>query len=398
MKELLRSAMHGGTAPSLPESEWRELLAYADRKQLTLHLCGLAGLPEWVCAEMDQRWRNNAERRRRLKLVFAEVSGALGKAGIEFVLLKGFSHEGSFGVDPGARVQYDLDLWIRPEDRLPAEGALLQEGYVRHGKRSLSDEHARPLVKPHSWSFRGHYFDPEMPVAVELHSTLWSPAKDHIRVEGLEDFWLRRVGMQTEEIRFQALAQPDRLGFAALHGLRHILRQDARPAHMLELARFLRGSRGDDCFWTEWKRSQHDHLRLLESVSFRFASEWFGVPLPRQIEEEVSRWPATVQRGFRRSVWSPLENLSHPNKDVLWLHLALTEGAADRWHVLQDKLLPLRWPHGEGGGKYSSRLRERGVYHLRALVSTLGRRLTSGRVRTMDSSAEQTPSWKRESV
>src|ERR1700689_4441214 len=101
-------------APSLTEAQWRELLTFADRTQLTLHLRRTPGLPLWIVDEIADRHAKNAERRRRLRDAYGTVVRAFKAAEIDFVLLKGFTHEVGFGIDGSARVQYDLDILMQP--------------------------------------------------------------------------------------------------------------------------------------------------------------------------------------------------------------------------------------------------------------------------------------------
>lgn len=109
-RALFKMIGQGTADPALSEAEWRKLLAFADRTQLTLYLRGTAGLPEWLAEEIEARYARNAERRRRLRDAYAEVAEVLHRAGIDFVLLKGFTHE--LGLDGSKRVQYDLDLLL----------------------------------------------------------------------------------------------------------------------------------------------------------------------------------------------------------------------------------------------------------------------------------------------
>ena len=280
IRALFEMVGRGAPAPVLTEAEWRELLAFADRTQLTLYLREAPGLPAWLVEEIEARYSKNAERRRRLCAAYIEAAGALGDAGIEFVMLKGFTHEAGLGVDGSARVQYDLDILTQPCDVARARAVFERLGYVPHGERSLSEEHARPLVRPSNWSWRGDYFDPEMPIPVELHGSAWSAQHDRIRPAGMDEFWSRRCLIEVNGLRVPAFAEADRLAFAALHVLRHILRHDARPAHVLELARFLDAREGDSVFWDQWRDLHPPELQALQAVAFRFAHEWFGCALP----------------------------------------------------------------------------------------------------------------------
>ena len=206
--------------------------------------------PAWFAEEIETRYAKNAERRRRSLAAYMEASDALAAAGIEFVLLKGFTHETGFGIDgsagaQGRRVQYDLDILTQPGDGACAQRVFERLGYAPHGAQSLSEEHARPLVRPSDWRWRGDYYDPEMPIPVELHGSAWSAERDRIHPRGMEEFWNRRCFIEADGFEIPAFAEVDRLAFAALHVLRHILRHDAKPAHVLELARFLDACEAD---------------------------------------------------------------------------------------------------------------------------------------------------------
>src|SRR5207244_3030810 len=131
----------------------------------------------------------NAERRKRLWAAYDEAASALSSNGIEFVLLKGFTHEADSGLDSNCRFQSDLDILCLPEDIGRARTALQQVGYREHGAAALSDEHARPLVKPFTWQWRGDYFDPDLPISIELHRSIWSGDRDHIRMPDIREPW-----------------------------------------------------------------------------------------------------------------------------------------------------------------------------------------------------------------
>jgi hypothetical protein len=329
----------------LSDADWRAILSFADRTQLTLHLRSVAGLPEMVREEIESRFRRNAERRVRLRDAFLQISERFSRGGIEFVLLKGFTHEIGFGLEPGARVQYDIDLLSPQADA--GRRILLELGYRPHGAKSLSDEHERPWVRPSSWTWRGDYFDPKMPIAVELHSTPWSPRRDRIALNGIEQFWSRRQVIHVSEMSLPAYSESDRVAFATMHVLRHILRNDARPAHVYELARFLETRRSDGAFWTEWQSIHARDVKTMAVVAFRFAQEWFGCALPEAVQQDAARLPDSVTAWLREFAWSPVINLTQPNKDVVWLHLALVNGLRDRLAVLRSRLTPLRLPDGE---------------------------------------------------
>lgn len=360
------------TAPPLePSAErWKELLSFADRTHITLQLHGNPHLPRRVEQQVEERWAKNAGRRRRLEECFLEIVSEFKSRGIPYVLLKGFTHETGFGLKHGSRVQSDLDFLVSPADRGLAAAALQDLGYRPHGAENLSAEHDRPWVRPFTWTWKGDYFDPEMPIPVELHDSAWSASGDRIQCPGLEEFWNRRGPLTTSGLCVQAFTEVDRVAFAALHALRHILRNDARPAHVFELARLLETRVDDRDLWNQWAGAHHPEARKLQAdvrqlqvIAFRFAEEWFGCGLPQVVAQECEALPAPVTSWLGRFAWSPVENLTRANKDVLWLHLALLKSRRDRWHVASSRLLPLRVPYEA----FPTRLR----YHASALLPAL---------------------------
>ncbi len=340
-----------------PDDAWRRILDFADRTQLTLFLDGASVQPVWFQQQVGLRAVKNAERLRRLQIAYREISGAFSSAAIPFVLLKGFTHQ-AFGIDLLQRVQYDLDLLCEPHRAAAALDLLRKLGYAPHSERSLSDQHLPPLVKPHQWKWSGDYFDPAMPIAVELHTALWNASGDRIRLQGPDMFWNRR------SLDFPAFILADRLAFASLHALRHILRNDARPAHVMELACFLETRARDDSFWRHWQDLHDPRLRAMQAVTFRFAREWFQCRLPSAAEQEVDRLSSRARVWFEEFAWSPVLNLLAPNKDVLWLHMALLSSVRDCLTVLRRRLLPLHVP-GRGG------VGERASYHASAILPAL---------------------------
>ncbi len=98
-------------------------------------------------------------------------------------------------------------------------------------------------------------------------------------------------------------------------------------------------------FWTEWSTLYNAELKSLQTLAFRFAYEWFACPWPEAFDAEWSRQPQSVKTWFREFAWSPAENLLHPNKDTVWLHMALTKTFSDRVRVFCNRLAPMRLPH-----------------------------------------------------
>ncbi len=364
VRGLLQLLRGSSLDPPLSESDQRALRELSDRTHCTLY---------WEDDEAAGGARiRNAERRRRLWAAYNEAAATLTAQGVEFVLLKGFTHEMDAGVDPARRYQSDLDFLCLPGDVARARSALMQAGYFEHGAAELSDNHARPLVKPFTWRWRGDHFDPDLPISIELHHTLWNFGLDRIRVPLPGEFWSRRTTLSIDGRTVPCLAESDRLAFAALHVLRHILRNNASPSHVFELACVLNRRAADREFWQTWIGRYDSQFRSLQAVAFQFAHAWFGCALSDTADRECRTLPDSVRTWFQQYAFSPLINLIEPNKDVVWLHLALLPRSIDRFAVGVRKLVPMHLPRREGApDSYTMRLLRRSRYHAVALARTL---------------------------
>ncbi len=330
---------------TLRDAEWREVLIFCDRAQLTLVLALTPPPgPDWVRRRLAQNLANNTVRRARLREVFSEIAAALDAHGIKPIVLKGFANEKSYAPDPRARVQYDIDLFC-PETAAAARDALREIGYESLGGTGhLPTDHLPPLVRKTGWEWRGDFFDPEIPFPVDLHFRLWDDATECLPASGLEAFPQRQVWEEWEGLRFRALCPADALGYASLHLLRHLLRGDARPYHVYEVAWFLHHHAEAHTFWDEWSSLHSESLRRLEAISFRLAEAWFGCGLHPVARREAEKLPAAVALWFEHYAYSGLESWSRPNKDELWLHLALVESGRERRRILRRRLLPTTLP------------------------------------------------------
>jgi MFS family permease len=318
------------------ELPWDEVLEFCDRSSLTLILGAVAGdnLPDWVRERIAQNLVENTERLRRTRALQDQVSGWLAAAGIPFIFLKGTTQSPHFVADPRLRPQYDLDLYCPLEDARRAWELLIAGGYDPIEKRGVHPtDHLPSLVRKTGWEYRGgSNFDPETPLGIEVHMQFWDERTERLRAPGVEAFWARRNGL--------ALDTPDALAYSALHLLRHLLRGSARACNVYEIAWFLERHADEAQFWNRWREWHAPELRRLEAIAFRLARAWFGCALGPAAEEEVFRLPAAVEEWFETFAFSPLETWFHPNKDELWLHLALVDSARDKLAVIQRRLLP----------------------------------------------------------
>lgn len=305
-------------------------LDFADRSQLTL-LLSRTNLNQEARSYVDAALARNTERVKKIAVDYAEIAGAF-----DHVVLKGFTHVPAFIGDLHLRVQYDLDLYTPPSESARAREALLALGYQPiAGQEHLAMDHLPTMVRKTGWQWRGDFFDPEIPTSVEVHFRFWDPETERLRAASLDDFWSRREGNE--------LSLPDKLGYAALHLTRHLLRGNVRAFHVWELANFLQTHDSPD-FWRTWQRLHSPSARRLEAVAFLLAKSWFAGRLPDPAEDAIEQLPAPVHRWFEIYAWSPLETLFRPNKDELWLHLALLDSSFDRIAVFRRRVIPVSTP------------------------------------------------------
>jgi hypothetical protein len=356
-----------GRLAGFNEHDRREALAYCDREGLTLLVCGI--LPEETA---------EAARKNRLRLQVAEETYArVARLPGEFVALKGITQCELFGIHPEDRAQYDIDLYFPRATVEAARDALLAQNYESiAGMESFPTDHLPGLFPRTAWRWRGDYFDPEMPLAIELHFQFWNAPLERLEAPGVEEFFARRVRRTVGAVEIAVLCPQDAVAYAALHLLKHVLHGSTRVFHVYEMAGFLERHATDAAFWAEWRRLHAPPLRRLQAVVFALAEAWFGCSLGPESRDETARLPAPTRAWFDEFARSPAVRPFRPNKDELWLHLSLLESRRDKLAVARRRLLPGNLPpparatesksrHAVYAAWFASRLR----HHLVSLAS-----------------------------
>jgi Uncharacterised nucleotidyltransferase len=320
---------------SLDENGLREALGYCDRQGLTLLLRDV--LPEETA---------EAARENRLRLQVAEETyRRMARLPGEFIALKGITQCELFGIRPENRAQYDIDLYFPRETVEAARDALLAQDYeIIAGMEKFPTDHLPGLFPRTEWRWRGDYFDPEMPLAIELHFRFWNADLERLEAPGVEEFWTRRVRRTIGGAALAVLCPQDAVAYAALHLLKHVFHGSAKVFHVYELASFLENHAADDEFWAEWSRMHAQGLRRLQAAAFALAEAWFGCRLAPAAREEIAQLPRGARAWFAEFATSPAVQAFRPNKDELWLHLSLLERRRDRWSVARRRLLPGNLP------------------------------------------------------
>ena len=351
-------------------------------RDAALDFCHHSGLTllvrDWLPAATARDAANNLQRLRVLDSTYRW----LASLPVDFVALKGSTQCALFGIRPEDRAQSDIDLYCPRETVETARDALMAAGYLPiAGLEAFPTDHLPAMMRPTSWKWRGEFFDPEMPLAIELHFQFWNPRLERLRAEGVEAFWTRRVRRTVGGADLAVLSPEDAVAYAALHLLKHVLHGDTRPFHVYEIASFLHGHAEDEAFWKSWRGMHSDSLRRLETVGFLVAEAWFGCRLAPVVREEAERLPAGTRVWFEEFATSPAQQGFRANKDELWLHLSLLDSKLDALYVTRRRLIPANLPPP---ARATSTASSRAVYaawfwaRLRYHVISLGTTLASG--------------------
>ena len=326
---------------SLSDSEWHELLDYADLSHLTLSLgarCS-AYLPEWVRDRVSYNQHDNRVRAGLIQESYREILTAFTTANVQHVVIKGFAQCPDYAPNPQNRFQSDIDLYC-PEHELKRATNVLRQLEYRSIPTPTFADHLPVMIRPRGWKWRGNSFDPEMPPSLELHHRLWNYRALRFGPTDLGDFWLRRTMRTTNGLTYPALHPVDNLGFSALQVLRDLLQFRLAAHKVYELAYFLNRKTKDRIFWRDWKRTHNEELRYWEAVSFCLADACFGCDLAPELSDEIAMLPGMIRAWMAKYAQSSLTTYRSSEKNAVWVHAALVSSAQDKLAVLMKMFPP----------------------------------------------------------
>jgi hypothetical protein len=328
----------------LSDEEWTSLLAFSKIANLTLPLALLhmEGFPDWVVQRLSTNLADNALRFDRVKATYREAAEALERAGVEHIVIKGFTQSPDYVRDPRLRLQNDIDIFCQPESIEAAHGALTAIGYEPSsiGISYAMADHKATLVRNGGWEWRGNSFDPEMPLSMELHFCLWNQQVSQIGIPEVEHFWKRRTMREVGGLSFPCLNPVDHFGQITLHILRNLFLRDWIVHHVRELADFLHSHADDDIFWRLWVETHPPSLRTFEAIAVYYARAWFGCRLHPLAALEIDRLSPARRSWLQRFSSSAIEDMFERNKDSLWLQLTFLSTPRERWTVIKRALVP----------------------------------------------------------
>ncbi len=346
----------------LSDEEWRKLLALSDSSQLTLLLGSRAGaaLPERIRTRIQKNSLDNVHRFERLKQSLAVIVQCLTARGIDFCVLKGFTHSPDFTPDPLLRAQGDIDLWHPSAQVGMAQQALLDLGYRPCGKSK--GRHLDPMIHEldRQFAWRGDYFARDLPIPVDLHFELWDQKFEFIAAPDEQACWQRRVTTPFADSTINQLAPCDALTFAVLHFMMHLFHGDPRLQRAWEIAHFIHNRSQDPEFWSQWEKTCSPRMLDLQAAAFELSRLWFGGNSPPLVANLVDNLPSDVSLWLRRYGFSPIECLFVPNKDELWLNLCFVDSYRNKGRILFRRLLPV--PHAPAAQHGEAAARSRFVW------------------------------------
>lgn len=326
----------------LSKEQWTDLIAFCDIAHLTLPLAQLAtnDFPEWVRKRLSTNLMDNAQRFERLRATYCEIDETLRLAGVEHVVIKGFTQAPDYVASPRLRGQSDFDIVCLPEQIEIAQAALERVGYQPYQlKKDSRADHVPTLVRHRGAKWKGNPFDPDIPLGVDLHFCLWNEPAMRFSIE-VDDFWKRRTTRTVEGLTFPTFHPVDQLGYLTLHILRNILRSEWIIHLVRELAGFLHSHANDNSFWTEWTELHDSQLRSYEAIAFYYAREWFGCSLHPLVEETIASLRPIQLHLLSRTARTGLEHMFRQNKDSIWLHMTLLSSLQTKGATLVRTFIP----------------------------------------------------------
>ena len=324
-----------------------------------------------MLARFEQNLADNRCRVDHLLYETGRINEKLDQAGVQYVVIKGFSLWPEFCSDPYLRTQCDLDYLVARQSLRSAQNVLLEFGYEARRHSDVQFEYERPLQRVPS-QFDSPYKLQTTPT-VELHVGLWEDMGHHVPLEepafALDSSRLKEWG----GLRFPVLSDEDALLLQVLHAFQHMLSYWVKLSWLLEIGCFIEKRWRDSLFWKRFSQRLEGAPRLAEfsTIALELTAKIFSAPMP----EVAQHW----RQLLRPSARSWLDNYGQR-----W---ALGERPPHKSKVFPDSKLSLLI-HGD----YISDCRARRDFLEHALIAledpgqTAFRSFCAGQESAMDSS------------
>jgi hypothetical protein len=282
--------------------KWTQVMQWLDGSGLAFYFLqklketnATDAVPTWVLSCLTRNFTDNQARVEAMLRQFALLNRTFDAAGVQYVVIKGFSLVPEFCPDAMLRHQGDLDYLVEGEFPADARRVLGEAGYVAKASRSSQEEiYVIPGEEP---SLSARQYSPRAPHAVELHLDIWDSGMHGVpSISNL--FSARRSETQHwNGLAFPALAAEDAFLLQVVHACHHVFTLWMRMSCLYEIAYFLNRRAGDTELWNRIEERAANNVVLQEFVVIvsDLAARLFTSPIPRLVE----RWGAGIRPGVR---------------------------------------------------------------------------------------------------
>jgi hypothetical protein len=335
--------------------DWKKTLAWLDNSGLALYLhrklrdMGASEvLPPLILARLNQNLADNRRRVDRMTQELESLNQNFDQAGVNYILLKGFSLVPAFCPDAELRAPSDFDYFISAESMPAAQRLLRDAGYrlTRSSKIELGFD--KPSLRLPSLG--DSPYDPETEASVELHPDVWDSEQHLVQLEAPRFATARLAVGEWRGLRFPVLCESEAFLLQVLHVFQHVLQGWVKMSWLLEIGFFMDQRSADSAFWEEFSQRLRGNQLLEEfaAVVATLVAKVFRAKQP----EVVLGWTQRLRPGariwldryaltwvfcnptFSESRWFP------PAKLYLFLHQSYLSDPRVRSRCLQRRLFP----------------------------------------------------------
>ena len=336
--------------------DWERTLGWIDRAGLALYLterlraCGaIAVLPPQMSARFE---RNLADNRGRVDHLLYEtgcINEKFDQAGVQYVVIKGFSLWPEFCSNPYLRTQCDLDYLVARQSLRSAQNVLLGLGY--EGRRSSAlQEFAfeRPLQRVPS-QFDSPYKLQTTPM-VELHVGIWEEMTHHVPLAEPAFVLTSPEVKEWGGLQFPVLSEEEALLLQVLHVFQHMVSYWVKLSWLFEIGCFIEKRSRDSLFWKQFSRRLEGEPQLAEfsTIALELSAKVFSAPMPegaqhwRQYLRLSARlWLDNYGRGWASGERPPHKSRVFPNSKLsLFISGEYIPASRARRDSLRHRLMP----------------------------------------------------------
>lgn len=311
--EMLRAALLDGEAAVAAYRTWRPSLdffaiSFGQQRLIPMLQANLARLG--IAEPLMERFRGIRRyawaRNLRSMTLARSVFGALDRAGIPFIVLKGAALIAAYLTDRSLRPMDDIDVLV-PEDRLPdAVKALASIGLAPQGHPRLV-ENRRVQSEFPGWPFLGGGQN------IDLH---WKALHYDRRVNADDEFWTGSREAMLDGMPIRILDPADQLLQICAHAAQTFVGA-AVTQWPADAALVIRGS--PDLSWERLAAQAERHrLSAILAYALEFLRERLALPIPAETLAALHAASSTVERVEARLLgYGPMTRFSRPARALL---------------------------------------------------------------------------------